>query len=47
MTFPISLYINISRNIDMYITYKPKAKEKDKVVDGIAWGCDGTRQVKF
>jgi hypothetical protein len=46
-TFPISLYINICRNIDMYITYASKAKEKEKTVDGIAWGCNSTGQAEF
>jgi hypothetical protein len=26
--FPISLYIDVCRNIDMYITYTPKAKKR-------------------
>jgi hypothetical protein len=26
--FPISLYTNICRNIDMYITYTPKEKKR-------------------
>jgi hypothetical protein len=30
MNFSISLYINIRRNIDMSITYMPKAKKGDK-----------------
>jgi hypothetical protein len=34
--FPISLYINVCRNMDMYITATPKAKEK--TTDVIAWG---------
>jgi hypothetical protein len=46
-TFPISLYINICRNIDMYITYAPKAKEKEKMVDGIGWGHCGTGHAEF
>jgi hypothetical protein len=29
MTFPTSLYINICKNIDMYITYTPKVKKRN------------------
>jgi hypothetical protein len=43
--FPISLYTNICRNIDMYITYTPK--EKKKMVDGIACGRGGAKWAKF
>jgi hypothetical protein len=43
--FPISLYINICRNMDMYITATPNAKEK--TMGGIAWGHEGTGWVNF
>jgi hypothetical protein len=44
MNFSISLYINICRNMDMYITYTPKEK---KVVSRIAWGCSDIRRAMF
>jgi hypothetical protein len=47
MTFPISLYINICRNKDMYIIYTPKAKEKEKMTDRVAWGHDSTGEAEF
>jgi hypothetical protein len=37
--FPISLYINVCRNMDMYIIITPKAK--DNTTDEIAWGDGG------
>jgi hypothetical protein len=43
--FFISLYNNICRNIDMYITYTPKAKKK--AADGIAWGYSNVGWAKF
>jgi hypothetical protein len=39
------LYINICRNMDMYITATPKAKEK--TTDGIAGVRGDTRRAKF
>jgi hypothetical protein len=43
--FSIFLYINICRNMDMYITATPKAKEK--TTDGIAGVRGDTRRAKF
>jgi hypothetical protein len=43
--FPISLYINICRNMDMYIMTTPK--EKEKMEDEIAWGHGNARRAKF
>jgi hypothetical protein len=45
INFPISLYINICRNMDMYITAIPNAKEKTTC--GIAWGHGGTGWAMF
>jgi hypothetical protein len=45
INFPICLYINICRNMDMYITATPNTKEK--TVGWIAWGHGGTRWIKF
>jgi hypothetical protein len=47
MSFSISLYINICRNIDMYITYMTKAKKNKRAAGGIAWGCSDVEHVKF
>jgi hypothetical protein len=44
-SFSISLYINVCRNIDMYITTTPIAKEKMSC--GIARGHGGAGQVEF
>jgi hypothetical protein len=43
--FPISLYITVCRNMDIYITTTPKAKEK--IVDRIAWSHGDTGWAKF
>jgi hypothetical protein len=45
ISFPISLYINICRNMDMYIIATQNAKEKTS--GGIAPGHGVTRHVKF
>jgi hypothetical protein len=45
ISFPISLYINICRNMDMYIIATQNAKEKTS--GGIAPGHGVTKQVKF
>jgi hypothetical protein len=45
ISFPISLYNNICRNMDMYIIATPNAKEK--TTGGIAWGHGGAKQAKF
>jgi hypothetical protein len=43
--FSIFLYINICRNMDMYITATPKAKEKK--ANMIAWGHGDVKWAKF
>jgi hypothetical protein len=43
--FPISLYINVCRNIDMYIIATPNTKVK--MACGIAWGNRGVGRVIF
>jgi hypothetical protein len=43
--FPISVYINVCRNMDMYIIATPKGKKM--MADGIAWGHGGARRAKF
>jgi hypothetical protein len=45
ISFPISWYINICRNVDMYITTTLNAKEK--TTGGIAWSHGGVGRVKF
>jgi hypothetical protein len=45
ISFSLYLYINICRNMDMYITTTQNVKVK--TVGGIAWGHEGTGWVKF
>jgi hypothetical protein len=45
ISFPISLYINVCMNMDMYIIATPNAKEK--TVGGIAWGHRGAGWALF